>query len=141
MKKDTSELLNELKDFSNFDDFYKENKEFVAQMPLNEYLEKLIEKKGLNKSDIINNSEMSEVYAYQILSGIKQHPKREKLLSLAFGMKLSLDEVQDMLKKTGYAQLYAKIPFDAIIIYALAKQMNIIETNNLLFEYSQETLG
>lgn len=141
MKKDTSELLKELESFSSFNDFYNENIDNIAEIKLYDYLEMLINSKGLSKAEIVKNSEMSEVYAYQIISGIKQQPKREKVIALAFGMELSLDELQELLKKTGYAQLYAKKPFDAIIIYGFAKRMNIIEVNNLLFEYGLDTLG
>lgn len=141
MKKDTSELLKELKNFSDFGDFYVENSASLEAVEPSEYIENIIKEKGLSKAQIVLKSEMSEVYAYQIISGIKKRPKREKLLCLAFGMELSLDETQNMLKKTGYAPLYAKIPFDAVVIYGLCKGLSIVEVNNLLFEYGQETLG
>lgn len=141
MKKDTEKLLEELKSYADFGEFYRENKELVASVTLSDYLNELIEKKHLNKADIVANSEMSEVYVYQIISGIKPNPKRKKLLCIAFGMNLTLDETQLLLKKTGYAPLYAKNPFDAVIIYGLSKGLGIVDVNNLLFEYDQETLG
>lgn len=141
MQKDTSKLLEELKNFSSFKEFYSENESDIASIELSDYLEELIKDKQLSKSDIIKKSEMSEVYAYQIMSGIKKLPKREKVLCLAFGMDLTLNETQDMLKKTGYAPLYAKNPFDAVVIYGLCKKLSIVEVNNLLFEYGQVTIG
>ncbi len=141
MKKDTEKLLEELKSYADFGEFYRENRELVASVTLSDYLNELIEKKHLNKADIVANSEMSEVYVYQIISGIKPNPKRKKLLCIAFGMNLTLDETQLLLKKTGYAPLYAKNPFDAVIIYGLSKRLGIVDVNNLLFEYDQETLG
>lgn len=141
MKKDTSQLIEELSEFSSFKEFFDNNQQIIEEICLSDYLKELIESKSLNKAEIIEGAEMSEVYAYQIISGIKKHPQREKVLCLAFGMKLSFEETQDLLKKTGYAQLYAKNPFDSVIIYGLCKGLNIIEVNNLLFEYGQETLG
>ncbi|MCR5208070.1 MAG: XRE family transcriptional regulator [Eubacterium sp.] len=141
MNKSTDNLLEELKAFADFGEFYNENKSEVAAVSLSDYLQELITKKRLNKADVVSQSEMSEVYVYQIISGIKTNPKREKLLCIAFGMKLSLTETQELLKKTGYAPLYAKRPFDAIIIYGLAKRLSVVEVNGLLFEYGQETLG
>lgn len=141
MKKDTEKLLEELKSYADFGEFYRENRELVASVTLSDFLNELIEKKHLNKADIVANSEMSEVYVYQIISGIKPNPKRKKLLCIAFGMNLTLDETQLLLKKTGYAPLYAKNPFDAVIIYGLSKGLGIVDVNNLLFEYDQETLG
>lgn len=141
MKKDTSQLIEELSEFSSFKEFFDNNQQIIEEICLSDYLKELIESKSLNKAEIIEGAEMSEVYAYQIISGIKKHPQREKVLCLAFGMKLSFEETQDLLKKTGYAQLYAKNPFDSVIIYGLCKGLSIIEVNNLLFEYGQETLG
>ena len=141
MKKDTSELLKELKGFSDFKEFYDENRENLSTVSLSEYLCRLIERKGLVRAEVIARSEMSEVYGYQILSGTRANPKREKVLCLAFGMKLTFEETQEMLKKTGYPPLYAKIPADCIIIYGLCKRMSIPEVNELLYEYGEETLG
>lgn len=141
MNKSTDNLLEELKSFADFSEFYRENESSFAEVSLSDYLKNTIEEKHLNKSDIIAKSEMSEVYVYQIISGIKANPKREKVLCIAFGMGLTLQETQEMLKKTGYATLYAKKPFDSIIIYALVKRFSVVQVNELLFEYGQETLG
>lgn len=141
MPKDTNELLKELQQFSTFQQFYDENQVQLSSVSLSDYLEALVEEKHLNKADIVENSEMSEVYAYQILSGIRKNPKREKVLSLAIGMRLTCEEIQQLLKTTGYAPLYAKNPFDAIVIYGVTKGLGVVEINNLLFEYEQETLG
>ena len=141
MKKSTDKLLEELGSFENFSDFWSENKNIIAEVRLSDYLQKLIDEKHLSRAEIIAGSEMSEVYVYQIISGIKANPKRGKLICIVVGMKLSLSETQELLKKTGYAPLYAKNPFDAVIIYGISKQMSVVEINNLLFEYGQETLG
>jgi len=141
MKKNTDNLLEELKSFDDFGEFYRENKSSIAEIALSDYLNNIIEEKHLNKSDIIAKSEMSEVYVYQIISGIKASPKREKVICIAIGMGLSLQETQELLKKTGYAPLYAKKTFDAIIIYGLVKQLSVVQINELLFEYGQDTIG
>ena len=141
MPKDTAKLLEELQNFAGFEQFYNENQAHLSDTPLTEALQALMEQKQLSLAEVVKNSEMNETYAYQILSGIKPHPKREKLLCLAFGMGLSVDEVQALLKVTGYAPLYAKRPADAVILYGLYQHLNVVEINHLLFEYGQETLG
>ena len=140
MKKDTAKLLEELKNCSDFKSFYSENEDEVLKVKLSDYLNGIIKEKGIKKSDIVKKSEMSEVYAYQILSGVR-FPERNKLLCLAFGLDLSFDEVQTMLKTTGYTPLYAKIPFDCVLIYAFCNHLSIVETNALLYDYGEETLG
>lgn len=141
MKKDTKKLLEELRTFSSFEAFFQENEAALSAVPLSDALKTLIEQRGMTLSQAVENSEMSEVYAYQILSGIKKLPKREKVLCLAFGIGLSCEETQNLLKTTGYAPLYAKRLFDAVVLYGLYKRLSVVEVNNLLFEYGQETLG
>ena len=107
---------------------------------LSRLLEKLMRKYDLKKSQIIRAAEMSEVYAYQIFSGLRK-PDRKKLLCLAVAMQLPLDEVQTLLKCGGYSTLYVKLPFDSIVLYGICKKMSIVEINELLYEYGLETLG
>lgn len=141
MNKDTKQLEEELRSFSNFESFYNENRDIICEISLSKYLQEIISKKSLDKNEIIKKSELSEIYAYQILSGVKKSPARSKVLSLIIAMKLSFDEAQDILKKTGYPTLYAKNPFDCVIIYGLCKKMSVVEINEILFENGLETLG
>lgn len=138
--KDTSKIIEELKFCEDFNVFYSENKQFMVNCALSEMLSALIKEKGLKKSQIIRNSELSEVYAYQIFSGLRI-PERKKLLSLAIGMELNLDELQKLLKCAGYTPLYVKIPFDSIVIYGICKKFSVMKINRMLFEYDLETLG
>ena len=103
-------------------------------------LEQLLAKKGLKKSAVIKEAEMSEVYGYQIFSGLRV-PERKKLLCLAVAMKLNIDEMQTLLKTAGYSPLYVKLPFDSIVLYGICKGLSVIEINELLYEYGLDTLG
>ena len=141
MQKDTAKILEELKECSDFKKFYNENNEYINNTTLADYLNNIIEKKKLKKAEIIRKAEISEVYAYQIFSGTRKNPERNKLLCLAFGMGLNLDETQELLKISGYSQLYVKKPFDSVIIYALCNQLTVMEANNLLYDYDLETIG
>ena len=140
MNKDTSKIVEELGICSDFNTFYNENKDYMVSDTLSSLLEKLLSEKGLKKSQVIKSSELAEIYAYQIFSGVRI-PERKKLLSLAVGMSLNLDEVQRLLKCAGYSQLYIKLPFDSIIIYGICKKLSVMEINNLLYNYDLETLG
>ena len=141
IKKDTSQLLQALENCSDFKRFYTENEDsLLPKKALGEYLTELVKEHGIKKSDAIRRSELSEVYAYQIFSGIRV-PERKKLLALAVGMDIDLSEVQRLLKVSGYAPLYAKNPFDCIIIYGICNHLPVAEINYLLFDYGEETLG
>lgn len=140
MQKDTANLVEELKNCSDFNRFYRDNENSIVSMSLSQLLGVLLEKHSLKKADAIRRSELSEDYAYQIFSGLRV-PERKKLLSLAIGMRLNLEEMQTLLKTAGYAQLYVKIPFDCILIYGICKKLSVADINYLLFDYGMETLG
>lgn len=140
MARDTAKIVEELKICPDFKSFHNENNEYMVKENLSAILESLLKKYDLKKSQVIRASEMSEVYAYQIFSGHRT-PERNKLLCLAIGMSLNLDEVQTLLKCAGYAPLYVKIPFDSIVLYGICKKLSVVEINEILFEYGLETLG
>lgn len=137
--KDTTQLLVELQNCADFRRFYQENAEYLPKCSLSECLNELLKKHGTKKADAIRRSELAEVYAYQIFSGLRV-PERKKLLSLAIGMQLRLDEVQRLLKSTGYAPLYAKNAFDCAVIFGICKGMTVAEINELLYDYDMETM-
>lgn len=140
MQKDTSKIVEELGLCPDFTTFYNENKQYLIKDTLSEMLEQLLAKKGLKKSAVIKEAEMSEVYGYQIFSGLRV-PERKKLLCLAVAMKLNIDEMQTLLKTAGYSPLYVKLPFDSIVLYGICKGLSVIEINELLYEYGLDTLG
>ncbi len=140
MPKDTSKIVEELGLCENFATFYKENKEYMVNATLSQLLAELLQEQNLQKSQVIRNAELSEVYAYQIFSGLRV-PERGKLLCLAIGMHLNLEQTQTLLKCGGYSPLYVKIPFDSIVIYGICKGLSVMEINQMLYDYDMETLG
>lgn len=140
MQKDTSEIVKELGLCPDFQTFYNENKDYMVCGDLAQLLTQLLESKGLKKAQAIKNAEIAEVYGYQIFSGIRM-PERKKLLCLAVGMKLNIEETQQLLKCAGYSQLYVKLPFDSVVLYGLCKGLSVVQINELLYAYDLETLG
>ena len=61
-------------------------------------------------------------------------------MAFAFGLNLSLEEAQRMLKISDYNPLYPKNKRDSIIIYALCNHMDIDRTNHFLFDNNEEGL-
>lgn len=116
------------------------NKANMIPHNLSIHLELLLKKNGLTKADVVRGSQLNRKYVYQIFSGEKT-PSRNKLIALAFGLQLTAEETQTMLKLAGYRDLYAKDTRDAIILYALQRRKNILETNELLYEHECQVLG
>lgn len=73
--------------------------DFVAQ-PLCEALAALLKEKGLTRSQAIRNSLLNTIYGQQIFAGTKT-PSRDKLIAIAFGMQLSFQEADTLLKQQG----------------------------------------
>ena len=140
MEKDTSKIVEELGLCPDFKTFHHENRSYMVTSTLADLLEQLLKDKGLKKAQVIKSSELSEVYGYQIFSGIRV-PERKKLLCLAVGMELNIDETQQLLKCAGYPQLYVKLPFDSVVLYGLCKGLSVVQINELLYSYGLETLG
>lgn len=140
VKKDTEKLIQELKNCEDFKKFCEVHNDSIGNKNLSNYLSELLSQKGIKKADVIKASELNEVYAYQIFSGVRV-PERKKLLAIAVGMKLSLEETQELLKSAGYAQLYVKNEFDCAVIYGICKHLTVIQINSILFENNLETLG
>lgn len=140
MAKNTADLLQELQNCASFQRFYQENAEYLPKRSLSEYLDELVKKYDIKKSAAIRRAELNEIYGYQIFSGLRV-PERKKLLSLALGMGIDLGDMQQLLKCSGYAPLYAKNGFDCVILFGIYKKMTVAQINELLYEHEMELLG
>lgn len=139
IKKSTNELMDALNSSRSIEHYIQSEKEHLIEAPLCDYLNQLAEEKGLKKSQIIRDAELNEIYGYQLFSG-KRTPSRDKLISLAFGMHLSLQETQQLLKYANFSPLYPKNERDSILIWCLNNKYSIYQTNDSLFTHNQYTL-
>ncbi len=67
-------------------------------------------------------------------------PSRDKLIALCFGMDVSLDEAQTLLKYTGFAPLYPRNKRDIVIVSALENGESVIRCNITLDELNLSPL-
>lgn len=141
MQKSTTELLNELKNFDSFKEYEKINKNSMINKTLSQYLCDLLEEKHLKKSDVIRKGELNESYAYQMFSGVKSTPSKDKLICLSIGMDLSVDETNSLLKLAGLSPLYPRIKRDSIIIINMKNKKSVVEINEELYNEGEETLN
>lgn len=141
MQKSTTELLNELKNFDSFKEYEKINKNSMINKTLSQYLCDLLEEKHLKKSNVIRKGELNESYAYQMFSGVKSTPSKDKLICLSIGMDLSVDETNSLLKLAGLSPLYPRIKRDSIIIINMNSKKSVVEINEELYNEGEETLN
>lgn len=136
----TDNLLKQLLSAHDLDDFLAANENVLSSISLSEYLEALLSSKGRKKADVIRDAQLDTVYGYQIFQGLKTAPSRDKLLQLAFGLTLNLQETQKLLRVGQAGALYAKNRRDSIIIYALEHQKSILQLNELLEKEGERLL-
>jgi len=136
MNNETEHLLATLKSKQKFSEYIDNEPEYSDNYTLGNHLSLLLEKKQLEKSNVIRQSNLDRVYGYQIFSGLKI-PSRDKVLAIALGMSLSLEETQQLLKISNQPQLYVKKYRDSIIIFSLHKQLGIFKANELLFDMGE----
>ena len=139
MRKDTEELLNELKETKAISDFTSANEEEFEALSLSETLLQMLEKYKKVKIDVIKAARFDYTYGYQIFDG-KKSPKREKLLQLAFGFPLNLEDTNRLLRAGGVNGLYIRCKRDVICMYCLHKGMSLEECNSYLYQLGEETL-
>lgn len=137
--KTTDELNHEIKAATNIEDFLTKNKDHMLSRRLPEHLKLLLSQKGMSRADVVRGSLLDRAYVYQIFSGEKA-PSRDKLIAIAFGLCLSDDETQKMLKLSGNRELYARDERDALILFALQRKKSIFEANDLLLSHNLKFL-
>ena len=139
MKKDTSDLRDELLSQPHLDEYLKENGDQFVSWGLTEQLLRLFDEKGVTKAAVARNGGMSEVYLYQVLSG-RRNPSRDRLLCICFGLETSLEETQRLLKRAGFAPRYPRLKRDAIILHGIIHGTSLAAVNDSLFEENEGTL-
>lgn len=140
MEKSTDELMKILNSKKSYNEFFEEEVGELCFSSVADYLEVLLNEKHLKKSDVIRKSNLDKNYAYQIFNGNKLNPSRNKMLMLAFGMELSLNETRKLLKVCCLPDLHVRSPRDSIIIFGLNKKMSLIDVNESLSDFSFEIL-
>jgi transcriptional regulator with XRE-family HTH domain len=138
--KATDELNHEIKAATDIEDFLTRNKAHMVVPSLPKHLNTLLVQKGINRADVVRGSLLDKAYVYQIFSGDKI-PSRDKLIALAFGLRLTDDEAQRMLKVSGNRELYSRDEREALILFALQRKKSIFEANELLTVHNLKVLG
>ena len=135
----TEELLSELLDAPDPFTFISEHD--IKTQTLSRYLRQLLEDKGLKRVDVIHEAGLNETYGYEIFIGEKKNPSRDKLIALAFAMRLTLLEANRLLKIGGLNELYCKNRRDAIIIFCLSHGYSLSKTEDELYRFKEDTIN
>ena len=130
MEKTTGELMDILRSKPDAAAFVQENADELQNKTVPELLADLLERKQLTRA---------RPYGYQLFDGTYT-PTRDKLIQLAFGFQLTVEETQALLKAAGHAVLYPRNARDVVIIECLYQRCGIIACNTKLEAQNQPLL-
>ena len=139
MELSTATLKERVLNTENIDIYLDDNEENMLDVTLSEYLNQLLVQKDLKLPDVIRKSGLVKSYVHQIFNG-ERRPSRDKLIALAFGMGINVEETQRMLKLGGCSDLYARKKRDALILFNLQHGKSIDETDAELYKRGLDTL-
>ena len=155
-KKRTTEILNEIRSVAkrksddDFSDFVERNQdEFSYNPQVGKYIKDVLRSRQetLNIPKIAELTGLSRSYLYQLIPAkdlppktVKSNPDRKILLAIALVLKFSVDETQHLLKYAEEPELYPRRKFDAVILYALERELSFVKSNILLAEEKCEPL-
>lgn len=94
---------------------------------------------GMPRNEAIHRSRLNQTFAYQILAGTR-HASRDKLLQLAFGMRLDIRDASELLERGGACRLRSDSRRDLIVAYALHHGMGIEQCDDLLWAHGERTI-
>ncbi len=139
MKKSTDELLKSLRSKHDIEDFFKENASELIFESLSDMIVFYMKSKNLKKSEVVRRSMLGN-YAYNIINGDRKNPERDKLIMLCFGLTLTADEANRLLKMSSNGELYVRNPRDLVLIYALDRRKSVLDANTMLEEMGLDVL-
>ncbi len=104
------------------------------------YIDTLCRKSGQVPERIIQHSGIERTYGHQLFNGTRK-PSRDKVIQLAFGFGLNLEDTQRLLQIARKSPLYPKIKRDAAIIFCIDRQKEFWETQSVLHSLGLTLLG
>lgn len=126
-----SKKLQNIKDDSEAESFIKENSESFS---LQSYLNRLLAEKEITVPKVIERSGISRNYIYNILSGERINPGRDKVIAICIGLGATFSQTNRALELVKHSPLYPKDERDARIAIAINQGLNSVTDINIMLE-------
>lgn len=144
-KKPTKELEHILKKTKpdNIEQFLQEHADsFLApERPFSAHVHQILKRNGLTQQEVFLRADIPERYGYKLLSEEKRTKQRDYILRICYAADMTLEETQTALTLYGMAQLYARIPRDAVLMIAFNQgKADVMAVNALLADHEMEPL-
>lgn len=139
-QENTSSLLNGIFQASSLSKFLAEHEASLRLPTLPAYLNTLCQTKGLERCEVVKRAGIDRSFGFQIFQGTKC-PSRDKIIQLAIGFGMGLDEAQELIKISQKTALYPRVKRDAAIIYCLNRHLDFTDTQAVLSGMKLAILG
>lgn len=136
----TRDLWNQLFEAPNPDSYFAVAGEDVFFPAFSDYLTQLADERGIKPEEILRRGNIESSFGHRLFKGTR-NPSRDTVLQLAFGMALTADETQQLLKVARATALHPKVRRDAVIAYCLHNGRSLIDTQELLHDAGLPLLG
>lgn len=132
-------MESKLNGIRSLEDMLRQYKGCFRGITFNSYLNDLLGKKQMSKSQVYRRTQMGRTYVYQIFSS-KRHPSRNKLLQIALALHCDLEETQTLLLLAEHAPLSFRHRRDMIVAYWLNRGCDTFDLNTYLYDNGEEPL-
>ena len=136
----TNTLMKRLFKAADLDTYLEGNESNLHSPDFYTLLKQACEKRNMLPAQAIERSQIERTYGHQLFNGTRR-PSRDKVLQLALGLGLSVDETQRLLRAAGKSQLYPRLKRDAVILFGIQKKLPILTVQENLTKYGLTLLG
>ena len=135
MEQDTtrslSRKLQKIRDDSDGEKFINDHSDSET---LHGFLNSLVAQQDITIPELIDRSGVSRNYIYNILSGERSNPGRDKVIAICIGLGASFTQINRALELVKYSALYPRDERDARIAIAVNQGVNSVTEVNLILE-------
>jgi len=137
MSKNTTELVQELeqaKTTQEFKEFLQRNDTEMHRASFGDCVLKLCARYEVTPSSLQPQIAISKSQFYNLLNGTR-NPSKESVIKIAFGLKVTHSELNELLQASAYHALDPREKEDAIIIFGIENKKEVGKIDELLREY------
>ena len=106
-----------------------------------EELIRLIRESGKKDSTIYKAADIDKRLFSKIMSDINYKPSKDTAIALALALRLSFDDMQDLISRAGYTVSHSSKRDLIIEFFFIKKQYRLFELNDALYRFGEKPLG
>jgi transcriptional regulator with XRE-family HTH domain len=132
----TKDLIKELCTDA-LDEFMKRD---LMLTPFHDYIMQMCADRGETREHVIKRAGINRTYGHQLFNGTRK-PSRDKVIQIAIGFGLDIEQTQQLLKVAQESLLTPKVKRDAAILYCFIHHLDFSEAQKLLVSFDMAALG